>query len=258
MMKTEKVKIPIKTKKNIAAAIHYPEIETDKLAVLCPGNLDTKDYNHLIKLAETLSKEGYTTVRFDPLGTWESDGQDADYSVSRYLKDVASVLDFMLSRKSYKTILLGGHSRGGEISILYAAQDPRISIVVPIMPPTPISAEELKGDKYTNWKKQGFYLSTRDIPGSSETKSFKLPYDHLTDRLKFNSIQAVKKIHTPIIFVAGELDKVCLPEEVKILFDNANEPKRYLFLRGIGHGYRRSVAEIDIVNAEILKTLQIL
>ncbi len=254
-MEIKRIKITNSDGMNIAAAVHYPEVDKNYLAILCPGNLDSKDYNHLIKLAEALAIEGYTAVRFDPLGTWESEGSDSDYSVTQYLKDIKTVLDFMLKQKAFDKILLGGHSRGGEVSILYAAQDPRISMVLPIMPPTPISDEELQEDKFMNWKKNGFNISVRDVPASDTTKSYKLPYGHVMDRLKYNVIDAVKNIHVLIIFVAGELDVICTPEEIKIIFDNANEPKKYIFIKGIGHDYRHNLSEIDQVNEEIVDAL---
>lgn len=255
-MKTEKVRILTKTDKHIAAVIHYPGNDSNRLAILCPGNLDSKDYDHLVKLAEALAKIGYTAIRFDPLGTWESDGTEANYLTSQYLDDVESVLRYMTEKKAFDHILLGGHSRGGMISILYAAKDPRISVVVPIMPPTPLTEEELKGEKYIRWKKNGFNLSRRDIPGSSEMKEYKLPYAHLLDRIQFNVIGAVRKIHAPIIIVAGELDNICLPEDVREIFDNANEPKKYLLIKGVGHDYRHDLSEIDLVNREIMEALK--
>jgi hypothetical protein len=73
-MKTETIKIPSKDNKNIAAAIHCPDIDTDRLVILCPGNVDSKDYDHLVKLAKAFASQGYTAVRFDPIGTWEFAG----------------------------------------------------------------------------------------------------------------------------------------------------------------------------------------
>lgn len=255
MKELEKIKIPTTTGKNIAAAIHYPQKETEKLAILCPGNLDSKDYDHLVKLAEAFSEKGYTAVRFDPTGTWDSDGDESDYSNGQYLKDIQEVIMYMLAKKAYSRILLGGHSRGGMISILYAAQDQRISEVVAIMPPTSLTKEELKEEKYVNWKKNGFNLSTRDIPGSTERREYKLPYSHLLERLKTNVFDAVQKVQVPIIFIAGELDTITLPEDIKSIFDKANEPKKYILMPGIGHGYRRNLGEVEVVNKEILKNL---
>ncbi|MES2216427.1 MAG: alpha/beta hydrolase [Patescibacteria group bacterium] len=254
-MKTEKVKIPTPNSKNIVAVIHYPQNDLSRLAIFCPGNLDSKDYDHLVKLSETFSEKGYTAVRFDPIGTGESDGADSDYLVSEYLNNVRSVIEYMLSLKPFGEILLGGHSRGAAVSIMYAAQDPRISKVVAIMPPSPISDEELKEKKYTEWKKNGFNLSVRDVPDSTLKREYRLPYTHLVDRMKFDVIGEVQKVHVPIIFIAGELDTETLPEDIKDIFNKANEPKKYILLDGIGHGYRRNSDQIEFVNNKIVEAL---
>lgn len=238
-------------KGHIAILVRVPKEKTDKLAILCPGYLDTKDYPHLTDLAEKLGGIGYTAVSFDPTGTWESGGDIFDYTNTQYLEDIKNVLDFMLKQSSYQQILLGGHSRGGQVSILYAARDPRISKVLGVMP----SSRE-SGKNPEDWKRKGFRISLRDVPGHSTKKEFKVPYAHMLDRNQFDVFEDVKNVHVPIILVAGELDEVVLPEDVKRIFDSANEPKQYICLKNIGHDYRQNPKEIELVNNRIVEVLQ--
>lgn len=247
----EKVFIPNNKGLKLAAVIHRSNKETDKLAILCPGYLDTKDYDHLVILADDLTNQGYTTVRFDPTGTWESEGGIEQYTTSQYLEDIKSVIEFMFKKHEYTHILLGGHSRGGKVSILYAAKDKRISVVLGIMQ----SSRPLTDQRRKQAEKDGFSISKRDIPGESGEKEFKVPYTHFIDNDSHNIIEEVKRIHAPIIIVAGELDDLVLPEYVKEVFDAANEPKKYLLIEGIGHDYRRNKSEIREVNDTILKNI---
>lgn len=94
----EKMLISNSRGKKIAAVIQRPDEETNKLAILCPGFLDSKDYAHLRMLADDLVEQGYTSVRFDPTGTWESESDISEYLTSQYLNDIRSVLDFMLQQ----------------------------------------------------------------------------------------------------------------------------------------------------------------
>ncbi|MBC7836188.1 alpha/beta hydrolase [Acetobacteraceae bacterium] len=248
----EQIKIKNSKGQNIAAVVKYSTKPYQRLAVLCPGYLDTKDYAHLVALAEKLTEKGYTAVSFDPTGTWESGGDIAEYSNTQYLEDIRSVLEHMLKRENFTDILLGGHSRGGQLSILYAARDPRVSAVVAIMP----SSGGVQGARREEWEKSGYSFSKRDLPdGKSGIKEFNVPFSHVLDRDQYDVIGDVKKIKAPIIFIAGELDEMCPPEEVKEIFDTANEPKKYIFLKNIGHNYRHSQSEIEIVNREIMKNL---
>lgn len=250
-MNIEKIKI-LSTKGNLAVAIHNSEKPTEKLAILCPGYLDSKDYKHLVGLAEVLSGQEYTVIRFDPTGTWESDGDISEYAVTQYLDDIKSVLEYMLAKKDYKDILLGGHSRGGQLSILYAARDLRISTVLGIMP----SSGPITGKRREEWEQSGISISQRDLPDDrNQTKEFRVPFNHVLDRDQYDAVGDMKKIKAPIVLIAGELDDLVEPEDVKELFENANKPKRFIVIPNIGHDYRLNDDEVKLVNKKILEQL---
>ncbi|MBI2147485.1 alpha/beta fold hydrolase [Candidatus Woesearchaeota archaeon] len=244
----------LSSKGKLSAVIHYPKSESQKLAILCPGYLDSKDYQHLVGLAEVLNNIRYTVVRFDPTGTWESEGTISDYTNSQYIEDIKNVLEFMLNRKRYEYVLLGGHSRGGQLSIIYAARDRRISLVVAIMPS---SKHTMTGQRYKDWERTGVSISYRDLPENKDDKrEFRVPFSHVRDREKYDVMGAVKKIKVPIIVAAGELDEFCLPKHVKEIFDNANQPKQFVMMPCISHDYRHNESEVKFVNQEILKLMQ--
>lgn len=247
-------KIP-STKGRLAAAVHYPKNKTDKLAILCPGYLDSKDYKGLAGLAEILEERGYAVVRFDPTGTWKSEGDISDYTTLQYLEDIKNILDYMLSQSNYKQILLGGHSRGGQVSILYAARDSRISIVLGIMP----SSRPIQAQRREEWEKAGVSISQRDLPNDKgKTREFRVPFSYVLDRDQYDALADAKKIKVPIILIAGELDNLVPPGEVKEIYNNANEPKKFLVIPGIGHDYRRNDNEVKKVNEKILEQLNLI
>ncbi|MDP3015240.1 MAG: alpha/beta hydrolase [bacterium] len=229
-MSITETKIP-STKGNLAAAIHYPENKTDKLAILCPGYLDSKNYKHLVGLAEVLREQEYTVVRFEPTGTWESEGDISDYTTSQYLEDIKNVLEYMLSQAGYKQILLSGHSRGGQVSI-----------VLGIMP----SSGPIEGQRREEWEKNSISVSQRDLPDNKDKK---------LDRDQYDAVGDAKKIKAPIILIAGELDDLVRPDDVREIFDSANGPKKFLVIPGIGHDYRYNDNEVSMVNEKILEQL---
>lgn len=238
------------SKGSLSAVIHYPKTKTEKLAILCPGYLDSKDYKNLVGFAEELSKRGYTAVRFDPTGTWESEGDISDHTITQYLEDIKNVLEYMFQQADYKYVLLGGHSRGGMVSILYAARDSRISAVLAVVPP--LSANREKVDK---WKQLGFRSSLRGIEGENKKREFNVPYSYVEDMNQYDILKDVKKILVPVIFVAGELDEKVPPEDIKEIFDNANEPKRFVIIPGIGHNYHHNDRGMAIVIEKISEQL---
>lgn len=252
---TEKMTIPSRDGKYLSAVVHWPERVSSQLAILCPGHVDSKDYAHLVHLANSLTKEGYTVVRFDFLGTWESDGAIDDYSIQQQLSDIKTVLEFMLQKESFAHVLLGGHSRGGTVSILYAAVDPRVSAVLAIMSPFALF-RTVTSENLAKWKEKGFKISKRDVPNSSKMREFRLPYSNMEEANRFNVLDYVGKLHVPVFLVTGERDDVVLPEEVKRIYETANEPKHFLSIKGIDHDYRHNDAEIEMVDKEILTLLR--
>lgn len=244
-------KAPIPSSRgNLSAAIHYPEVKTTRLAILCPGYLDSKDYQHLVSLAEMLCQQGYTAVRFDPTGTWASAGEIADYTHTQYLNDIKAVLEYMLQQAHYDYVLLGGHSRGGQMALLYAARDPRISLVLGIMP----SSGPITGQRRREWEATGFELKQKERPDQpGRRREFRVPFSNCRDRDQYDVVADVKKINAPIILITGERDEQVLPADVKEIYDNANEPKKFIVIPGIGHDYRHHADQIKVVNKIILE-----
>ena len=249
----EKIQISNSKNEKIAAVINYPKEQTDKLAILCPGYLDSKDYHGLLNLAEKLSVKGYVVIRFDPIGTWESEGDISKYTTTQYLEDIKNVFEYMLKQGNFKHVLLGGHSRGGQVAILYAARDPRISFVLGIMP----SSGPIQGQRREEWEKAGIGISSRDLPNKKNEKiEFRVPFQHVLDRDQYDAVGDAGKIKVPIIFIAGELDDIVPAEDVKEIFDNANEPKKFIIIPNIGHNYRHNPNETEVVNTKIMEILE--
>lgn len=238
---------------HIAATIHEPSTKTSKLAILCPGYLDTKDYPHLVALSEGLTEQGYCVVRFDPTGTWGSGGDILNYTITQYLIDIKTVLDYLFDKEQYEHVLLGGHSLGGRLSILYGALDSRISLVLGIM----ASYGSVEGVYREKWEERGFRTSDRDIPGNSnEKRTFIVPFSHALDRENHDVLEHAKKISVPVILLAGELDDIVPAEDVKDIYEVANEPKEFILLNGIDHDYRNNSNDIKLVNDRILQAIR--
>jgi pimeloyl-ACP methyl ester carboxylesterase len=239
-MREEKLSIPNSIGGTISAVVHYPDQESKGLAILCPGHLDTKDYDHLVRLGKNLADVGYE-----------------QYSMPQYLEDIRVVIDFMFREATYRDVVLIGHSIGGMLSMVYAARDSRVTKVVGIMAPYIYlrpNLEEERGEK-SEWARTGFRISRRDVPGSKRIVEFSVPYSFVRDAKKYNVLDEVPKFETPLLLIAGEKDDLVPPEYVKMIYDKANEPKKFVVMEGIGHDYRYHPEEIKRVNKEIISFL---
>jgi alpha-beta hydrolase superfamily lysophospholipase len=160
----------------------------------------------------------------------------------------------MLATGTYEHILVGGHSLGGVIALLYAARDARINAVVNIMGSTTFPR---KYDAATvdAWKTSGSYTTTRDIPNTSEHRTFVIPYAFVIDRLQYHVLEDIGAVHASLLLVASECDQMVPSEELATIYEHANQPKLLITIPGIGHDYRHHPDEVALVNEQILAGL---
>lgn len=253
-----KTKIPSKRKSKLSAVIHdVSGGKSKRLAVLLPGYLDSKDYPHLVRLGEDLASVGYVAVRFDPTGTWESEGDISFYTMSQYLRDIQAVVDFMNLRASFVDIVVAGHSLGGRMSVLYGAAESQVSAAVNIMEPTSFVRLENFEETVVKWGREGMKVSVRDLPNDrSEKREFRVPYSFVEDALNYDIAAVVGDFNKPLLFIAGEHDDECPPDEMRAIYKKTSKPKEFVILEGIGHDYRFHESEIRTVNSHVLGFLQ--
>lgn len=252
-----KVQIPSTKKRKLSAVVHDPpQGVSNKLVVLLPGFLDSKDYQHLVQLSKVLAENGFTCVRFDPTGTWESEGEIVDYTISQYLRDIQAVIDFMSERASFKKIIIVGHSLGGALSIVFAVVGDSVSAVVNIMGSTFVSFENFE-EMVVNWSKEGVKMSTRDLPDNKEQSiEFKVPYSFIEDSLKYDVFDIVGELTQPLLIVAGKRDDKVSPEHLREVFEKVKKPKQFVVLEGVDHDYRFSDKGIAAVNKQVIEFLE--
>ncbi len=241
--------------RKLSAVIHKPSGSAEKLAVLLSGKLDSKDYAHLFALAEKLSELGFFALRFDPTGTWESEGEIKDFTVSQYLRDVKAAIDYAENeREKFGEIVLLGHSLGGMVAIIYGAQDRRISAVAAIMPPEATMRSE---ESEKRWRERGFSISKRDLPRDpGQKRIFSVPYSYYEDARKYSALASAPNFKNPLLLITGELDDIVLPERVQKIYEAANEPKKFVMLKDIEHNYRLHDGEINVVNNAVADFLK--
>ncbi|MDP1688552.1 MAG: alpha/beta hydrolase [bacterium] len=241
-------------KERIATIIHKPEIEPKGLVILCAGYLDSKDYEHLSGLAKDLSKVGYIVVRFDSTGIWDSKGTIDQYTIPQQLEDIQDIIDYMFKEKTYNNVIIGGHSLGGFVALLYAASHPIITKTFAIMSPYALS-RNINIKKTLRLENSGIRVSLRDVPGKNDKREFHVPFSNFEDASQYNLLNEVPKLKIPILFIAGEMDDVIPATKVELIFKNSNEPKKILVMKGMDHDYRHNLEQINLVNKEVINFL---
>lgn len=217
---------------------------SNKLALVLPGRLDTKDYPHCRSHVDFLASKGYYALSFDPPGTWESPGGIELYTMTNYLKAMHELIELL----GNKPTVLVGHSRGGSMAMLGGTTIPQVTHFIAVMsrPSSSIPGDEKE------YMAKGKNFSYRDTtPNNSENQvRFDLPFSYFEDAAQYNMNEDLKSCDKPKLFFYGTQDALITPDSVKEMYDYAAEPK-YIHELNSEHDYRKHPEIIDEVNSVI-------
>ena len=222
--------------------------DAQKLAIVVPGKLDTKDYLHMRSHVDFLAQKGYLALSFDPPGTWESPGDITLYNMSNNLVAIEELIEYFGNKPTFVL----GHSRGGSMAMLAGIRLPQVSHFGVIMSYPSFDPQIHGGYPDEEWRHKGYRVSQRDIPNTDpvEYREFKLPYSFLEDQIKYDMREGLSQCEKLKMFIYGDQDDKVKPELVKMAYDLSAEPK---FLYGLhsGHDYRKYPQLITEVNNSI-------
>jgi len=250
MLKTTEI---IQTKSFKLAIYAKGSVNSEKMAVILLGKLDTKDYSHSQKLVEFLADRGYFALSFDPPGTWESGDNIELYTTSNYIKAVNEVIDYYENKP---TVLIG-HSKGGAMTMVVGCKNPSITHIISMMSSGKVRIHSKEGEETGNHTMTDkFRVHNRDTPLGYENKFqvFKVPKTMFEDKDQFDLFNILSECKKPKLFIAGLKDTSVKKEDVQKLYDVSANPKFIQIIDSI-HGYRRNDSSIVEVNNIIWKFL---
>ncbi|HSX48523.1 MAG TPA: alpha/beta hydrolase [Candidatus Nanoarchaeia archaeon] len=217
----------------------------DRLALILPGQLDSKDYQHIRSHTNFLARKGFLSVSFDPAGTWESGDDLSIYTMTNYLKTINELIHYFGNRPTFTM----GHSRGGTMAMAAGIGNPSVFSFAAVM--SGYSYSPKVNPNYSDkkeWMELGYRESLRDLPNDhNQSRLFKLPYGFLEDTLKYDLTDGLKNCTKPKMFVYGNKDDQIRPEFVKQGFELSSDPKELNELES-DHDYRWHPELITEVN----------
>lgn len=234
----------VKTKNFHIAVNEYGDSNSDKVCILMPGRLDTKDYANFVSHGSFLANLGYYTIAIDPPHTWESPGNLHNYTTSAYVQAINELIELLGNKKT----LLLGHSRGGATAML-ASANPHVEAVVLVNAaygsPTPPDKNKLV---------DGYLPESRDIPPgdkrTEEQRKFMLPMAYFEDGNKHDPVSALKAFKGAKLLIHAVHDEFVSPNKVKAIYDELIGPKTYLEV-DCTHDYRLFPEVIEQVNQSL-------
>jgi uncharacterized protein len=202
----------------------------------------------IVDLADKLAEVGIASIRFDALGSGESDGTwEEDYRVSNYISAVSEVYDYVISNLPVDPERVGiwGHSMGGMVAAYVVSENPERFKALCGCQLSLGGVSMNNSDDISYWRENGgVHIKTENFG------KIWLPADYFLDRENYKTVDALKNVHIPQLYVAGTKDTLASPERVGEIYEVANEPKQFLEF-DTDHFYKRDANMLNQISRAI-------
>ncbi|KAA9339130.1 alpha/beta fold hydrolase [Hymenobacter busanensis] len=235
-----------------ADARFLPNGQAKPVVVFVHGFKGFKDWGHFNVLADFFARQGYVFVKLDLShngvvvgGTGDLEDLDAfgrnNFSIE--LDDIGCLLDALhqpnatpvpASEMDLSRLFLVGHSRGGGLAILKAAEDARVKAVAAWAPITNVNPgwpEEMM----QHWQQTGVWHVENARTKQQLPLYYQIVEDYHANRLRLDIPHKVRrKLRQPLLVIHGDDDET-LPVQKAQLFRELKPDTELRILPGAGH-----------------------
>ncbi|KAL6648641.1 hypothetical protein ACP70R_012865 [Stipagrostis hirtigluma subsp. patula] len=207
----EKIVIKNRYGEKLVGVLH--EAGSKDIVVLCHGFRSSKGGRTIMNLANALTSEKISVFRFDFSGNGESEGT---FQYGNYYREADDLRDVILHFKKHKrdTHAIAGHSKGGNVVILYASMYRDIPSVINIS--GRFNLERGIGERFGNGymeriNEHGFI----DVGDKTGHFMYRVTKESLMDRLKTDMLSACMSIDPScrVLTIHGANDDILAPKQ---------------------------------------------
>ncbi|OAY27120.1 uncharacterized protein LOC110604291 [Manihot esculenta] len=250
----QKVILPNKHGEKLVGLLH--DTGSKEIVVLCHGFRSTKENETMVNLAVALENEGISAFRFDFAGNGESEGSFAYGNYWREADDLRAVVEHFSGANRVVSVILG-HSKGGDVVLLYASKYCNIPAVVNVSGRYDLNKgiEERFGKDFMEKIKQEGFIDVKNKTGSLD---YRVTLESLMDRLNTDMHKACTLIDKDcrVFTVHGSADEI-IPVEDALEFAKIIPNHKLQIIEGANHSYTSHQAElVSAVLNFIKETLQ--
>lgn len=189
-----------------------------------------KNYRVLVHLARAAAAAGFASLRFDFSGLGDSAGKFADSTVDSKIHDLKACISWVEDRGLQPTAL-AGHSMGGAISLLTAAQVAAVGGVSLIGTSSDLGrlADLLPSIAVSEPREGSFEIETAG-------NRFTIRPAFLASLRRDRSLTEIAAdLRKPFLVLHGTADRTVEIEHGLRLFEAAGQPKSFVALPGADH-----------------------
>jgi len=212
------------------------------LLIIGHGVTGDMDHPHLLKLAEEVSKQGMSVLRFSFSGNGHSGGQFEQCRISKEIQDLQCILSAVIA-SGWRPIY-AGHNMGGAVGALTAAVDPRIELLISL-------AGMVETEKFC---RNEFGMI---IPGKGnmwDNAQCPLSQEFVNEMLQIKSVlPRASGIQIPWLLIHGTNDDVVPISESQSLILNFEKTRELVEIDGADHVF--SGTAINVVTDSVVDWL---
>ncbi|SHI97467.1 alpha/beta hydrolase family protein [Aquimarina spongiae] len=231
--------------KPIVTDVFYTNKPNDKpIIIFCHGYKGFKDWGAWDLMAEAFANAGFVLVKFNFSHNGGTVEQPIDFpdleafannTFIKELDDLETVLDWItnpdneiLSKTNAQDITLIGHSRGGGIVVIKAAEDPRVTKLITWAGVSDYKNRFPKGEAFKQWEKDGVFYVENGRTKQQMPHYFDFYSSFIDHEERLTISKAAAKIAIPYLIVHGTQDPTVHVQEAYSI--NAYNPNASLFL----------------------------
>ncbi|CAN6816200.1 unnamed protein product [Brassica oleracea] len=246
----QRIEIPNSHNEKLVGLLH--ETGSKEIVILCHGFRSSKDNQIMKNVAAALEKEGISAFRFDFSGNGESEGSFYYGNYNYEADDLRSLIQHFSDLNRVVPIILG-HSKGGDVVLLYASKYHDISNVINLSGRYDLKKgirERLGEDFLEKIKEQGF------IDVNSGRSVYRVTEESLMERLNTDMHEACLKIDKDcrVLTVHGSDDEVITVEDAKE-FAKIIPNHKLEIVEGADHRYTGHQSQLVSIVMEFIKTV---
>ncbi len=245
IMKENKVEILNNFHEKLKGIENAPEAALDKYptVILTHGFAAEKTEEGMFDdIAKSLTEDGFSVYRFDFSGCGESEGDYSKTSLTKLIKDLRSIIDFVKKQPKVDSDRLGlvGMSFGTTVAIGLNAPEIKSYVLLGSVA-NPYEVLKNLFQQYTfNPEGESFRIT-------SEGRRIKMGPQFWQDLLSYNLLKKISEIRKPICIIHGEKDSAAPLQEAKIFYQNAKEPKKLVIIKNSDHGFYQSIERREMI-----------
>ncbi len=232
----------------IRGVIHQPEKAQSSLpcVIFCHGFTASRIEPHFmfVKIARALEKIGVASIRFDFLGSGESDGLFSEMTLSNEVADCEAIIDYARSLSIFDPckISLLGFSMGGAVSLVSASRCPekidRLVLMSPAANMLEVMTRDIRGQRIDMYQQGAI-----DVGGNMLSKKA------IDDVFAINIYACASKLKNRILFIHGTEDDQVPPFTSLKMHEILAANSELKLIQGSDHWYSSQLWEKELIDS---------